>query len=84
MADDVCRAPADAYFEVAAWLGDAYFLAPPPQSGRIVEVYGRDRAVTTWYLTLSRSQALVDWCRAMPGLAVKSCVDYVDMGRSAA
>lgn len=78
MAADVCRAPADAYFEVAEWLGPKFFETPPPASGRIVEVYGRDRAITTWYLPINRSVALIDWCRAMPGLAVKSVQDYVD------
>lgn len=68
--------PAEAYYEVARWLGEAYFKAPAPQAGRLVVVVGIDGAETRWHLTNAQAVRLTEFCHGKPHLAVLRSIPF--------
>lgn len=74
--DQTPRAPAEAYYEVARWLGADYFTGPTPQAGRLVVVVGCDGVETRWHLTNADAVRFTDWCWDKPHLAMLRSVPY--------
>lgn len=66
-------APADAFYDIAAWLGDEAMMAPWPDLGARLKVIGRDGVETQWHLDRLTASRLVEWIHDQPGLA---CIAY--------
>lgn len=72
MAAERVRPPAEAYYEVANWLGDAFFTSSAPESGTQLIVMGRDQVETVWRLDGLTASRMAEWVHSQPGLAVLS------------
>jgi hypothetical protein len=72
VADQAPRPPADAYHRAASLLPDRYFVEPPPLSGTVVSVRGRDQVWTEWAMTDDLAADLVAGLRPHRELTVRA------------
>lgn len=70
------RRPAAAYYEVARWLGDAWFEKPTPKAGKLVVILGRDGVETRWHVDNLTASRMAEWAHGEPGLACLKVVPY--------
>ena len=71
------RAPADAYFEMVALLGEERLFTRAPQMGREVAIAGRDGVVTQWEITDAEAMWLRPQVLSNPNLRWVSERRYV-------
>ena len=69
-------APGEAYYEIAAFLGEDYFLRPTPEAGRLVTIAGRDGVVTRWHVDMATSLRLIQYARDCPEMAPIESIPY--------
>lgn len=76
------RAPAECYYEIAAFLGEDWFLRPPALVGQMVSVAGRDAVETRWHLDRSTATKLIQHVHNCPDMAFMGSLPF-DQRRAA-